>query len=263
MEARTLWKGVLRLKNHEVPVRLYSAAKDHTVRFRLLHKADHEPVEQKMVNPDTGKEVEREKMRKGAEVEPGVFVLLEEEDLAGLEPEPSRTIEISRFVPRSQLDHEWYDRPYFLGPDGKDDAYWALAKALGDSDEEGIAHWVMRKREYVGSLFAHEGYLALVTLRFADEVVEPEEIEMPKNTDLQKSEIQMAEQLISALEKEFDPRQYRDEFHDRVVELIETKARGGKMKLEKAKRKRKPASLSDALRASLAEASKRKGQQNG
>ena len=98
MNARTLWKGVIQMPKHQVPVRLFAAVQDHTVRFRLLHKKDHEPIQQRMINSETRKEVPKEKRRKGAQIESDRFVLLDDEDLQSLEPESSRSIEILRFV---------------------------------------------------------------------------------------------------------------------------------------------------------------------
>lgn len=260
MSVRAMWQGVLQFPTHELPVRLYAAAREHTVHFRLLHKADREPVRQRMVNAETGEEVPSEAVRKGAEVEPGTYVLLDEQDLAGLEPEPSRTIEPVQFVSRGQVPHTWYDRPYFLGPQqGHETAYWALARALETSGQEGLAHWVMRKKEYVGALCTHEGCLALVSLRFADEVVSAEELEVPAGGDMPKAEVQMARQLVSMLAATFDPAGYRDEYTDRVRELVAAKAKGAKLP---AAKRLKPSwrapSIADALKASLEQARARK-----
>jgi len=255
MAARTLWKAVIRLGRHRVPVRLFAAAKDHTIHFRLLHERDRSPVRQRMIDPNTEEEVARDQRRKGAEIQPGRFVLLSDEDLAELEPEPSREIEILRFVPRALLEHAWYDRPYLLGPDGEEDDYWALVEALEGSGQEGIARWVMRNKEYAGSLSAEEGHLSLVTLRFAEQVIQPEELETNAGRDgFAKNEVRMAEQLISMLESDFDPARYHDRFQGRVLKLIESKAKGWKVPAKKAPRKREPPSLSKALKASLAEA---------
>lgn len=258
MNARTLWKGVIHMEKHRVPVRLYAAVQDHTVHFRLLHKKDREPVMQRMVNSKTGEEVPKEDRRKGAEIDPRRFVLLNEEDLETLEPEPSRSIDIHRFVPRNVLNHEWYNRPYLLAPDGDGDDYWALAQAIEESGQEGIARWVMRNKEYVGALLTHKGFLSLTTLRFADEVVEPQEITGFASGEIDPRELKMAEQLVSLLESDFDPARYRDEHRDRIIEMLETKAKGGKVKSKKPSAKRDTTSLSNALKASLA-AAKRSG----
>ena len=130
MAARAIWKGVLELGKARVPVRFYSAVEDRDVHFRLLHAKDKQPVSQQMVNPETGKPVPPENVRRGFEVENGVFVLLDDDELAELEPEPSRDVEVKHFVPARAIAPQLFERPYWLGPDGDQNAYLALAHAL-------------------------------------------------------------------------------------------------------------------------------------
>lgn len=257
MTTRTLWKGVLVVGDRRVPVRMYAAIADRAVHFRLLHAKDQEPVRQRMVHPDTGDEVAADEVRRGAEIERDVFVMFSEEELESLEPEASRDIEVLRFVPSTELHHGLFDRPYLLGPDGDDEAYAALVAALGPSDLQGIARWTMRKREYVGALTVHEERLALVTLRFAGEVVTSSEIARPGSEGLDKNDVKMARQLIGMFESEFDPSSYQDEHKDRVLELIATKAKGGKVARKPAPKQKSSESLSSALKASLAASRKR------
>src|SRR4029079_18396889 len=100
-------------------------------------------------DPESDAPVETAELRKGYEVKPGTFVVLEPDELAKLEPEASRDIEGTRFVPAGEIHHQWYERPYWLGPDGDVEGYFALAAALENSEREGVARWVMRKRPYV------------------------------------------------------------------------------------------------------------------
>ncbi|HEX6178039.1 MAG TPA: Ku protein, partial [Thermoanaerobaculia bacterium] len=232
MAARAIWKGVIKIGRTTLPVKLYSAVTDRTIHFRLLHKTDKAPVAQKMVSSDSGEEVPYEETQKAYPLGRGRLVLLEDEELEKLEPEPSRDIEVTRFVNRADIDHRWYERPYYLGPDGDGAAYFALAQALENKEKEGIARWVMRKKEYVGALTAKDGYLFLIALRHAEEVIDAEALKPPQGRALEKREIAMAQQLVSALSARFDPTQYRDEYRARVMELIETRARGGKVQLK-------------------------------
>lgn len=250
--ARAIWKGTIKFGSTKVPVKLYSAVQDRTVHFRMLHRKDREPVNQKMVNPETGKVVPYERIRRGLEIDRGVFVMLEEDELKELEPEDSRDIEIKRFVPPTQITHQWYDRPYYLGPDKDSDAYFALVEALKRKEKEGVAHWVMRKKEYVGALRVEGDYLMLITLRHAEEVVPASDLPAPEGRALSDKEVKLASQLISALEGDFDPTAYRDEYRDRVLELIELKAKGKRPKVRKLRPKKPPQkSLADVLSASL------------
>jgi DNA end-binding protein Ku len=128
MAARAIWKGTLDLGRSHIPVKLYSAVEDHSVHFHLLEKRTHARVKQHMVNADTGKEIPTDEIRKGFEIEPATFVILNDEDLTSVEPEPSPIIEVPDFLPLGRIGHEYYERPYYLGPDGDTKAYFALAQ---------------------------------------------------------------------------------------------------------------------------------------
>ena len=255
MAARAIWKGSIRLGRTQLPVKLYSAVEDSTVHFHLLEKRTHSRVKQHMVNPESGKEVRNDEVRKGYEVEPGTFVIVEDEDLQKLEPEPSTDIEVTAFLPEGRIGYQYYDRPYYLGPDGDAKTYFALAQALEHKEREGLARWVMRKKEYTGALRSFDGYLLLITLRHAEEVLTAKEIGSPPGKAPDAREIRMAEQLVSVLEGEFHAEDYSDEYRDRVLKHIEAKAKGRKPKLERIPQRRETTSLVDALAESLKSAS--------
>lgn len=256
--ARAIWKGVIRFGGAEVPVKLYAAVRDRSVHFRLLHEDTLTPVKQRMVDPVTGAVVPYDEIRRGYEVEEGVFVVLEEEELEELEPEKSRDIEITRFLDPDLINHQWYDRPYHLGPDGQDAAYFALVEALEKQGTEGVARWTMRNKEYVGALRAEDGHLVLITLRHAGEVISASALAPPKGRKPEARELDMAEQLISALAADFDPSAFADEYRDRVLELVEAKAEGKTVQLRQPERRRAAGDLAASLEASLAAAKERK-----
>jgi len=251
MAARTMWKGVIKIGRTAVPVKLYSALEAQDVHFRLLHAKDEEPVKQQMVNPDTGDVVPPEQIRKAYEDE-DVLVILDEQELAALEPEPSRDIEITRFVDPEDITPQWYDRPYYLGPDTSQGAYFALAEAMSRQDKVGVARWVMRKKEYVGALVPEGSYLMLITLRHADEVILADQLEAPAGRKPDAREVKLAEQLVSALDTDFDPGEFHDEYRERVLDFVEKKAKGRAPRLKKPAAKRETAGeLSNVLEASL------------
>ncbi|SDL63978.1 DNA end-binding protein Ku [Modicisalibacter muralis] len=253
MAARAMWKGIIRFGDAQVPVKLYSAVRDRNIHFRLLHGKDRSPVRQAMVNPETDQVVAYQDTRRAYVTDEGSMVVLDKGELDALEPESSRDIEVVGFLPPTQIDHRWYDRPYYLGPDGLEEDYFALIEALETSGKEGLARWVMRKKGYVGALRLHEGYPMLMSLRHAEELVSVDALEAPQGAKLDAKELAMAGQLISMLEAPFEPGEYRDEYRERVMELIEAKQRGGRVKVTPIRRRKPSDDLSKALQASLKE----------
>jgi DNA end-binding protein Ku len=251
MAARAIWKGQLKLGTTKVPVKLYSAVQDRTVRFHVLDDRQKKRVKQHMVDPDSGEEVPNEEIQKGYEIEPGRYVILTTEDLEKLEPPPSRDIELVEFVPQAKISQQWYERPYYLGPDGDEKDYFALVDALQSKEAEGIAHWVMRKKYYAGALRAVDDYLYLFTLRDANEVILADELTKPSGAAPTQKELAMARQLVEMLQGEFNPKEYKDEYRERVMEFIEKKAKGHAPRLKPVKAKRTTASLDNVLAKSI------------
>lgn len=258
MPARAIWKGVINFGIFGIPVKLYSAIQDRSVHFRLLHKKDKVPLRQAMINPDTGEVVPHEDVLRGYKTPNDEMVILTAKDLEQLEPEASRDIEVINFLPVDLIDHRFYDRSYFLGPDADSDSYFSLISALEYTGLEGLVRWVMRKKEYFGALRLRGNYPVLITLRHAEQVVSIEGLAPPESRELDNKEIKMAEQLLSALEEEFDPAQYHDDYRGRVMELIEKKSRGEKMNIRRIKPKKDQPDLKKVLQASLKQAGRRK-----
>lgn len=244
-----MWKGRLLIGKEELPVKMYSAAQDRTVHFRLLDKESRSPVHQRIVRKTDGTEVPKEERRKAVPLDGGRAVLLTAEDLEELEPEDSREIKLTRFVPIPALTEQWYEKPYYLGPEKNAKAYFALAKALSDEGVLGIARWAMRKKRYVGALAAVDGYLMMVTLRRADQVLAVPQIKPAKEPD--KKELQLAERLVEASAGTFDPSAWQNEYHDRVCALIEAKAKGKVVHIESGKRQAAKGTLAEQLKRSL------------
>ncbi|MFL6550946.1 MAG: Ku protein [Povalibacter sp.] len=258
MAARAIWKGELRVGEHKVAVKLYSAVEDRTIHFHLLHTKDRAPVQQHIVRKDTGDDVDKAEMRKAFAIDRQTAIILQPDELQKLEPPESRDIHLCRFIAPSLLGDQWYDRPYYLGPDGDDDNYFALAQALERKKVTGIARWVMRKKRYVGALTALDGYLVMTTLRRADQVLAFSGVEPAKTVAPQANELKLAEQLVSSITADFDPAAWQNEYRQRLCKLIEAKARGEKLEPVPVKKKASQASLAESLRASIAAAKKEK-----
>ncbi|HEX7046101.1 MAG TPA: Ku protein [Gammaproteobacteria bacterium] len=251
MAARAMWKGVIRFGDVNVPVKMFSAIEDRNVHFRLLHRKDKLPVKQAMVNPETGSIVPYAETKRAFVTDEGDLVMLDREELDALEPEKSRDIDILHFLPQHEIDHRWYDRPYYLGPDGASEEYFALAAGLESAQMEGLAHWVMRNKEYIGALRVHDGYPMLMSLRHAEEVIPVESLEAPSGKPLDEKELSMARQLIAMLEAKFEPEEYRDEYRERVLKMLEAKKAGRTVKVLPFRKRAPSEDLTAALEASL------------
>ena len=251
--AATIWKGQIEFGKVRVPVRFYSAVEDRSVHFNLLHEHDHVRVRQVMVNAQTGEPAAKERVRRGVDVGDGNLVIVRDDELEGLIPGDSRSVRIEQFVPNEQINHQWYERPYVLGPDGQNEEYFALAAALGEGRLEGLARWVMRKKHYLGSLQVSRGYLMMVTLRAADEVIPVASLPKPAGRALDKKELALAKQLIDGLHGKFDPSQYRNEYQNRLMAFIEAKSKGRRPKLRivRPPRVTRQDNLTSVLSASL------------
>ena len=230
--ARAIWSGSISFGLLNVPVKLYSAVSKQTVRFRELREGDGSRVKHKRVAEKDGKEVPYEKIVKGYEYAPDQYVVLTKDELADLEPQRSRAIEIQDFVDLDDIDPIYFEQPYFLGPDkGAERAYALLVQAMAESRKVAIARFVLRNKEHLAAIRPMEDVLTLTTMRFHDEVSSPSDLDgevfedaKPKKPD--QRELQMAKQLIDSLTSSFNPGQYRDEYREELLDLLERKAEG-------------------------------------
>lgn len=261
---RAIWSGAISFGLVNIPVKLYSAVSKKTVRFHQLDTADGGRIAQKRVNPRTGEEVAYENLVKGYEIGPDRYVVITPEELESLEPEKTRAIDIEGFVNLDEIDPIYYDHPYYLAPGkGAAKAYKLLLDGLDKANRVAIARVVIRSKQSLVAIRPHEGVLTMETMLFADEVVEPdslEELAAEENVKTSKKELQMAEQLIDSLTTEFDPKAYRDDYRDSVLDLIERKAQGEEIVIEAAPAE--PTEVPDlmaALEASIASAKSQGG----
>jgi DNA end-binding protein Ku len=228
MAARSLWNGAIRFGLVNVPIKLYGAAQSKQIRFRELHEKDAAPLEHKRVCPKEDKEVPFDEVVRGYETAPGRYVVLTKEEIQAPARERGKTIDLDDFVPGEQIDPVFYDAPYWLGPQkGAEEAYSVLMAALERTGLVGIGRFVLRTKEQLVALRAVDGALRLETMRFHDEVIEPDDLDIPKpSKTVSDKEAKMAEALISSLETEFDPSEYEDTYRERVLEVVEAKAEG-------------------------------------
>src|SRR5688572_17275920 len=228
--ARAIWSGSISFGLLNVPVKLYSAVSKKSVSFRELRESDGSRVRHKRVAEADGEEVDYNDIVKGYEIAPEQYVVITRDELEELDPKKTRAIEVLDFVDLDDIDPIYFDHPYYLGPDkGAERAYALLVKAMEDSHKVAVCRFVLRNRESLAALRPMDGMMTMATMRFADEVVSPdeisevlgEEVEAPK-----KKELDMAKALIDSLTSEFDAGQYKDEYRDELLALIERKAKG-------------------------------------
>ena len=230
--ARAIWSGSISFGLLNVPVKLYSAVSKQTVRFRELREGDGSRVKHKRVAESDGKEVPYEKIVKGYEYAPDQYVVLSRDELAELEPQRSRAIEIQDFVDLDDIDPIYFEQPYYLGPDkGAERAYALLVQAMKDAHKVAIARFVLRNKEHLAAIRPMEDVLTLTTMRFHDEVSSPQDLdgevfEEAKPKKPEKRELEMAKQLIDSLTSDFEPGKYRDEYREELLDLLERKAEG-------------------------------------
>jgi DNA end-binding protein Ku len=254
---RSIWSGAISFGLVNVPVKLYSAVSRKTVRFNQLNEKTGNRIQQKRVDPETGDEVPFEQIVKGFELTKDRYVIITPDELDALDPERSRTIQIEDFVDQEDIDPIYYDHPYYLVPDkGAEKAYGLLLNAMEASGKVAIARVVLRSKEQLVAIRPAGDLLMMETMIFHDEVVPHDDIDdLPDSKSLKVSdrEVKMAQQLIDSLSSEFEPSKYRDEYRDKVLDLIERKAQGEEIAVQpEAPAPAKVPDLMAALEASLA-----------
>lgn len=227
---RAIWSGSITFGLLNVPVKLYSAVSKQTVRFKELREGDGARIRHKRVAEDDGKEVPYEKIVKGYEFAPDQYVLLSKDELSELNPKKTRAIEIQDFVDLDEIDPIYFESPYYLGPDkGAEKAYGLLVEAMRDANKIAIARFVLRNKEHLAAIRPLDDVLTLTTMRFADEVSKPGDLDglfEEKPGKPAARELKMAKELIDSLSSDFDPAQYRDEYREELLDLLEKKAAG-------------------------------------
>src|SRR5215218_1937687 len=228
--ARAIWSGSISFGLLNVPVKLYSAVSKQTVRFKELREGDGSRIRHKRVAEEDGKEVPYEKIVKGYEISPEQYVVLTREELEELDPKKTRAIEIQDFVDLDEIDPIYFEQPYYLGPDaGAEKAYALLVQAMRDERKVAVARFVLRNKEHLAAIRPMGDVLTMATMRFADEVTPPDQLDgvfPDDDVKLDKREVEMAKRLIDSLTSDFDAGKYRDEYREELLALIERKAKG-------------------------------------
>ena len=252
---RPIWSGTISFGLVSVPVRMYSATESKELRFHFLHKDDLQPIGYDKVRKDTGKHVDPGDVVRGFEIDKGRYVPIEDEDLDRLDIELTHSIDICDFVDLEEIDPIYFRKAYYLNPqDGAEKPYRLLVKALDETGKVGIAKVVIRNKQHLAALRAHEGVLVLETMYYADEVRKPEKVN--GSARVQKAEVDMAKSLVENLSSDFKPEKYDDTYRKELMDLIRAKAKGAKLPEPQKEEEGEVVDLMEALRASVKETQK-------
>ncbi|HLS15199.1 MAG TPA: Ku protein [Beutenbergiaceae bacterium] len=228
--ARSIWTGAVSFGLVSIPVKLYPATEEKTVRFRQFEQGTSSRIKYKRVNEETGKEVDYTDIVKGYELGGGEYVLLQPEELDEIAPGRSQIIDITDFVDADEIDPIFYRKTYFLSPSDKAGlrAYSLLTAAMAQADRIAIGNFVMRSKQYLAALRPRAGVLALETMYFADEVREPviDTDEQPAEVEPRARDMKMARDLIESMTTSWEPENYVDTYREKVLDLVQAKARG-------------------------------------
>ena len=253
---KSIWNGTITFGLVAVPVKVYSATESKTVHFREVHAKDAGRIEHRRICSKDGKEVDYDDVVKGYEVSRGKWVELTDDEIAAAAGSKSRRVELDHFVPGADIDPDFYERTYYLGAQDKGrDAYALLHAVLERSGRAAVGSWIFHNRERTVVLRVLGDVLAIHTMRFADELVDPGDFELGRvRRKPSEREIKMAASLVEGLHTDFDPSDYEDTYRKDVLEVVERKAQGKNIEPPEDVETESADDLLAALEASLAKA---------
>jgi len=249
---KSVWNGTVTFGMVNVPIKLYSATESKAIHFQEVHAKDGARIEHRRVCPKEDREVPYKQIVKGYEVGDGRYVVLGKDEIKAAAGNRGKVIELSDFVDADEIDPVFYEKTYYVGSRDDKDAFELLYQALRKTGRAGIGRFSFHDREYLVALRAGQGVLLLHTLRFHDEVVSGQELEVERGTKPSDKEIDMAGRLVSSLSEKFSPRAYEDTYRDAVLDLIKRKARGEEIDVVAQEEPAQGDDLAAALEASLA-----------
>src|SRR5262252_3575731 len=224
---RAIWKGNISFALVSIPISLFSATRKNELSFHYLHKKDMSTVSYKRFCDSENVEVPWEDITRGYEYEKDRYVEITDEDLDKADVELTKTIQIQEFVQEEEIDPVYFDKPYYLEPQkGGERAYALMRDALAESGKVGIAKVVLKSREHLAAVKSVGNLLTLQTMRFAHEIVDAGSLNLPGKAEISKKEMDLANTLIDSMSDKFDATKYKDDYYDKVLELIQMKVAG-------------------------------------
>jgi DNA end-binding protein Ku len=228
--SRTLWKGAISFGLVHIPVTLHSATAENRMKFNLLDKSSMTPVGNRQVNKATGEEMQREEVVKGFEVEKDQYIVLTPDEIKAALPHSTQTIDIEAFVDREQIPSVYFNKPYYVSPAGKggQKPFALMRETLERTGKVGIAKVVISTKQHLAMLLPQGKGLVLNLLRWSDEVRDVGGLAWPgDDVTVSSAELKMAEQLVDAMAGDWQPDLFHDEFREKLMALVEQKAKEG------------------------------------
>ena len=255
---RALWSGAISFGLVNVPVRMYSAISEKDLHFHLIHESDGARIHFQKICEKNDKPVPDDEIVKGYELDNGDYVYLTDEDFAAAESDGYKRIEIRDFVPYDQIDPITFERTYYLGPaEGAEKVYALMVKAMLQSELAAVTTYVFHQHERLGCLRVRDDMLVLERMYFADEIRPTEGVAPKRAPKIEKSELDLAADLIDRLTGDFDHSKYHDTYRARLKKIIDAKRKGKGLHAPARTEPEAPVDLMAALQASL-DASKKK-----
>lgn len=250
---RTIWKGAISFGLVSIPVKLFPATQRKEVKFSYLHSRCKSPIRYKRFCSSCELEVDWNEIIRGYEFESGKYVVFEEDELERFPQGRSKTVDIVDFVSMEEIDPVFFDKTYYLAPgETGEKPYILLRQTMEETGKIAIARVVIRTRETLAAIRVHNGVLTMETMFFPDEVRSTDLVPLEsRGITIHDNELKMARQLVENLASPFDPEKYRDEYREKVLEMIQAKVAGEKVEVPQAPEKAKIVDLMEALRASL------------
>ena len=255
---RTMWRGAISFGLVTIPIRLYPATEEKTLRFNQLHDDDNGRIRYKRVCEVDEQEVSFDHIVKGFEYEKGKYVILTDEDFDAVPVESSRAIDIIQFAPREEIDPLYFQKSYYLVPEESGvKAYALLRQAMGEDGRVAVAKVALREKEHLCTLRFRDEVMVLETMYWPDEIRPAEFDEVDKDVKIRPQEVEMARNLIENLTQDFDPAQFRDDYREALLGIVEKKIAGEEIEVMPEAEPTRVVDLMEALKQSV-EATKAK-----
>jgi DNA end-binding protein Ku len=253
-----MWKGAISFGLVTIPIRLYPATEEKTLRFNQLHDEDHGRIRYKRVCEVDEEEVSFEHIVKGYEYEKGKYVVLENEDFDAVPVESSRAIDILQFVDLDEIDPIYFQKTYYLIPEETGlKAYTLMRQAMGEDGRVALAKLALREKEHLCTLRFKDEVMVLETMYWPDEIRAADFEELDKSVKVRPQEVEMARSLIDNLTQEFHPEEFKDDYREALLQIVEKKIAGEEIEVMPEAEPTKVVDLMEALKASV-EATKTK-----